>query len=484
MHQVLLVFLALVSAVCTAAPAEHLIQELPGLQNASGVAFRQYAGYVTIDAAHNKQLFYWFVESQRRPAEDPLVLWLNGGPGSSSLVGLLTEHGPFRPTRAGGLEPYAHAWNRVANVLYVEAPAGVGFSRSDDPSDYTTDDQQTAADNYAFLEAWFALFPEYRQHALYLSGESYAGHYIPTLAREILRRDTAKRLNVAGLLIGDPATHQDWFLRSMPGADAWPYMGFLYHHGLVSQAAYESAFVSCKFAAYMTDCSANFSAKSPACRAALAAAIKEIPATLDVYNVDADVCLTPAFTTTATAAFQHTAQWSGLSRHLAAARAAVPRAAAEPVRYEQDHRVDPCLASYMPAYLNRADVQRALHVEPTVWKEFGGIHYGTMDDDMVPVYRELLNHPRTGAWRILIFSGDFDLCVPFEATQRWVRCLGRPVVRPWHAWTLASGQVGGNIVEYDRIAFLTVKGSGHMVPYYTPDKGFAFFQRWIDNQPF
>ena len=469
---------------------EHLIQDLPGLRNASGVSFRQFAGYVTIDAAHNKRLFYWFVESQRRPAEDPLVLWLNGGPGSSSLVGLLTEHGPFRPTRDGGLEPYAHAWNRVANVLYVEAPAGVGFSRSDDPGDYTTDDQKTAADNYAFLQAWFALYPEYRQHALYLSGESYAGHYIPTLAREILARDTAQSLRVAGLLVGDPATHQDWFLRSMPGEDAWPYMGFLFHHGLVSHAAYEAAFVACKFAAYLADCSANFSAKSPACRAALTAAIKEIPATLDVYNVDADVCLQHDNGVSNT--LQHTAQWNGLSRHLLQLRqqlSAIPSDATATtgtgeVQYEQDHRVDPCLASYMPKYLNRADVQRALHVEPTVWKEFGGIHYGTMDDDMVPVYQEILNHPRARAWRILIFSGDFDLCVPFEATQRWVRCLGRPVARPWHAWTLASGQVGGNIIEYDRIAFLTIKGSGHMVPYYTPEKGFAFFQRWIDNQQF
>jgi len=106
-----------------------------------------------------------------------------------------------------------------------------------------------------------------------------------------------------------------------------------------------------------------------------------------------------------------------------------------------------------------------------------------MNDNMIPVYEEILNNPRTSSWRILVYSGDFDLVVPFQSTQRWIRCLGRPVVKPWHSWMIGK-QVGGNVIEYDRISFLTIKGSGHMVPYYTPDKGYAFFQLWIDKQPF
>lgn len=477
---------ALLGAVCSGAPAEHLVKTLPGLQNATGVPFKQYAGYVTVDQAHNRRLFYWFVESQRNPAKDPVVLWLNGGPGSSSLVGFLTEHGPFRPTPNGGVVQYEHSWNRVANMLYVEAPAGVGFSKSDDKSDYYTDDQKTASDNYAFLVNWFKLFPEYRSHALYLSGESYAGHYIPTLAREILRQDKENTLNVAGLLIGDPATHQDWFLPYMPGEDAWAFMGFLFHHALISQEAYERAANVCGFERYMSDCAANFSDKTPACRDAIRSAIKELPSPLDVYNVDAEVCLRGS----GRASHRYTAQWSGISRLTAElnmrALAQTPQTLpllVEPLGYEQDHRVDPCLANYMPLYLNRADVQQALHVDRTAWKEFGDIHYATMNDNMVPVYEDIIAHPRTAHWRILVFSGDFDLCVPFESTQRWIKCLGRPVTAPWRAWK-HNGQVAGNVIDYDRISFLTIKGTGHMVPYYTPEKGYAFFQRWLDKEAF
>jgi len=475
--------LAVVAVFCNAAPAEHQITALPGLVNSSGVKFRQYAGYVTVDESHKRKLFYWFVESQRNPAEDPLVLWMNGGPGSSSLIGFFTEHGPFRVRSDGNIEIYPQSWNNVANVLYVEAPAGVGFSNSQDQSDYNTDDQKTAADNYVFLQNWLDLFPEYRKHDLYLTGESYAGHYIPTLVHELLQKDTGNTLNVCGILLGDPATHQDWFLRSMPGEDAWPYMGFLFHHALISQGSYEKAFEECQYGAYMPDCSANYSVKTEACRNAIAAAIKELPGSIDVYDIDAEVCVKNGYEG-AINRLKHTAQWSGISRLAMDNLMAQAELKGTPsVRYEQNNRVDPCLEDYIPLYLNRDEVQKAIHADKTVWKSFGDIHYGTMNDNMIPVYEEILNNPRTTSWRILVYSGDFDLVVPFESTQRWIRCLGRPVTKPWHSWMIGK-QVGGNVIEYDRISFLTIKGTGHMVPYYTPDKGFAFFQKWIDKEPF
>ena len=122
-----------VASVCAAAPSEHLIENLPGLVNGSSVNFKQYAGYVMLDEKRNKKLFYWFVESQRNPAEDPLVLWMNGGPGYSSLGGFFTEHGPFHPRKDGSIELFKQSWNHVANVLYVESPCGVGFSKSNYP---------------------------------------------------------------------------------------------------------------------------------------------------------------------------------------------------------------------------------------------------------------------------------------------------------------------------------------------------------------
>jgi len=269
----------------------------------------------------------------------------------------------------------------------------------------------------------------------------------------------------------------------MPGEDAWPYVSFLFHHGLVSQEAYEAAFLECKFGDYMTDCNANFSGKTDACWDAIYALIGEMPDPIDIYDIDAEVCVQSGIDG-ALNRLQYTSKWSSLSRFVmnklkkSAALNGMPA-----VRYEQNNRVDPCLSNYIPLYLNRADVQKAIHVDKTTWKEMGNINYGSMDDDMVVLYQEFFNNPRSSSWRILLFSGDFDLAIPFESTQRWIHCLGRPVVKPWHSWMVGS-QVGGNVIEYDRISYLTVKGSGHMVPYYTPDKGYTFFQKWIDKEPF
>jgi len=475
--------LLFVVVLCYAAPMEHLITTLPGLVNSSGLKFRQFAGYVTVDQSHQRKLFYWFVESQRDPSKDPILLWLNGGPGASSFLGFFTEHGPFRVRSDGNIEPYPQTWNRVANILYLETPAGVGFSNSADKNDYNTDDQKVAADNYIFLQKWFQLFPEYSKNEFYLSGESYAGHYIPTLAQVILANDTNKTLNVRGILLGNPVTTQDLFMTFTPGENAWPYMSFLFNHALISQGSYETAFRECNFASYMPDCSANYSNKTEACWDAIINAIMEIPEPIDYYDIDAEVCEKDGVEG-AINRLMYTAQWSGLTR-LAIKKLKTKGKLMEKssVGYEQNNRVDPCLENYMALYLNRDEVQKAIHADKTNWKSLTNLGYGSMVDDMVSIYQEIIDNPRTSSWRILIYSGDFDVVVPFLSTQRWIRCLGRPVVKPWHSWMIGK-QVAGNVIEYDRISFLTIKGAGHMIPYYTPDKGYTFFQRWIDKEPF
>ena len=96
-----------------------------------------YSGYLTVDKAAGRALFFWLVESAQ--PDSPLTFWTNGGPGCSSLSGgLMSEMGPFRPQRGGaGLSANPWSWDRVSNMLYVEQPAGVGFSYSNTTSDYT-----------------------------------------------------------------------------------------------------------------------------------------------------------------------------------------------------------------------------------------------------------------------------------------------------------------------------------------------------------
>jgi len=480
-----LLFVLSAAVLCSAAPSEHLIQSLPGLINASSVKFRQYAGYVMLNETRNKKLFYWFVESQHDPANDPLVLWMNGGPGYSSLGGFFSEHGPFRVRKDNNIEPFEQSWNRIANVLYVESPCGVGFSKSNFPDeDYYSDDQKSAAENYLFLKNWFELFPEYQKHDLILASESYGGHYTPLLAREILQHDTENKIKVTGLLVGDPATCQDWFLPSEPGENTWSYLELFFSHGLISHKSYIDAFVKCDYATFISDCSAYYPNKSKECQVAINKALKELPTAIDVYDIDAEICLDDGYAGAAERML-YTTQWNGFSRFVHDSLMAEAKTnkmkRAPSFGYEQQNKVDPCLQDYMKPYLNRADVQKAIHADPTKWRASGNIRYGNQNDNLIPVWQEIMNNPRTKSWRILIFSGDFDAVVPFPGTQRWIHCLGLPVKKPWHQWMIGK-QVGGSIIEYDRMSFLTVKGSGHMVSYYTPDKGFEFFKQWINKE--
>ncbi|MFS7979696.1 putative carboxypeptidase D [Helianthus anomalus] len=159
------------------------ISRLPGQPSESN--FNQYSGYVTVDPHHGRALFYYFIESENNSSTKPLVLWLNRGPGCSSLgSGAMMELGPFRVNNDGKtLSINKYSWNQVANILFLESPAGVGFSYSNKSSDYKTPgDTQTAKDSYTFLVNWFERFPEYKTRDFYIAGESYAGHYIPQLA--------------------------------------------------------------------------------------------------------------------------------------------------------------------------------------------------------------------------------------------------------------------------------------------------------------
>lgn len=152
------------------------VAHLPGQPESPGVT--QFSGYVTVDERHGRALFYWFFQAQASPEQKPLFLWLNGGPGCSSIgYGAASELGPLRVVKQGqALEFNKYAWNQEANLLFLESPAWVGFSYTNTSSDLSKlDDDFVAEDSYSFLVNWFKRFPQYKGREFYISGESYAG---------------------------------------------------------------------------------------------------------------------------------------------------------------------------------------------------------------------------------------------------------------------------------------------------------------------
>ncbi|KAK6033227.1 serine carboxypeptidase, partial [Ostertagia ostertagi] len=223
---VLCLFVPLMSA----APELEQIKSLPNL--VEPMRSKQYAGYVEVSPV--KQLFYWYIESESNPANDPLVLFLNGGPGCSSLQGLFLEMGPFRVNNYGETvtrNPWT--WNRYANIIYLDAPAGVGFSvRLDGLWNYT--DTEVASDNYVALKEWFKKFPERRMNDFYAAGESYAGTYIPMLS-SFLIDDLG--INFKGMLIGNGCIDDILNFNSL--------VDFNYNHGFIDERYYRQSIEKC-----------------------------------------------------------------------------------------------------------------------------------------------------------------------------------------------------------------------------------------------
>lgn len=191
------------------------VTDLPGLTT---IKNRQYAGYLSTGSKAN--LFYWYVESDKPYQNTPLVLWLNGGPGASSLYGFLMENGPMQVNDKGLLQRRVFSWTRLAHYLVIDQPIGVGYSAGS-PNDYQ-DEAQAMEHLYRALLQFYQKHPELKSHPLILAGESYAGKYLPQLAMHILQQ---KEISLAAIMIGDP-----WI---NPLIQQQANIDYAYFHGLI-----------------------------------------------------------------------------------------------------------------------------------------------------------------------------------------------------------------------------------------------------------
>ena len=151
------------------------------LPNTTDFSSPTYSGF--LKASETKKLHYVFAESYDSPETDPVLIWFNGGPGCSSMLAFMQEMGPIEIDDG---ETYLSAnknpWTRRANVIWLESPAGVGWSIAGTEADLSTNDMIQSEDALAALKSWYGKFPEYSTNPLYVSGESYAGIYVPYLA--------------------------------------------------------------------------------------------------------------------------------------------------------------------------------------------------------------------------------------------------------------------------------------------------------------
>ncbi|KAK6958616.1 serine carboxypeptidase CPVL, partial [Biomphalaria glabrata] len=186
---------------------------LSRVQDEEGVIPPSHAGFITVDKKLGNHLFFWYFPTTSRRSEAPLLLWLNGGPGASSMVGLFYENGPLRAVTADSYTAWNKSWTNSFSMLYIDNPVGCGFSYSENiPQGYRTTDEEVAMDLYSFLEQFYTMFPEFMSRELYIGGQSYAGKYVSSLGYVLHSniQSGASKLPFRGAYIGgaffDPYT--------------------------------------------------------------------------------------------------------------------------------------------------------------------------------------------------------------------------------------------------------------------------------------
>lgn len=452
----LLLVIVCVAIMALAKPEADRVMELPDM--AKFDSFALYSGYLEIPEKKRK-LHYMFAESQNDPANDPLVIWFNGGPGCSSMLGFTQEHGPYTmPDGDPHFYENPNSWNKEANMLYIESPAGVGYSYFWGKDKDSFNDTTSSEDNYAALLKFYEKFPEYKKHDLYISGESYAGIYVPYLAYQIIEHGS--KLNLKGIIVGNGVTNYTY--------DCQPaYVGMGFWHALYGTSLHDKIEeLGCEFA-NLED--------TPECNE-LRKQFYDLVSKVNVYDVYRE-CY-----------YENSTQRMGssyINGQLKTYKKGMTAQEYTPFMFknaEELEIVPPCVyASGTTDYLNRQDVRDALHVETDqVWE----ICTDRIDYDAGEIASQWI-YPilKKNQIRMMHFSGNADGAVPTQGTKDWIHALQWKKVAEYAPFYIENRQVGGFIEQYDGITLASIQGVGHMAAQWSPVATHYAVKQFIKNKP-
>ncbi|KAE8008144.1 hypothetical protein FH972_004684 [Carpinus fangiana] len=386
--------------------SQTIINTLPGFPG--DLPFKLETGYVGVGELDDVQLFYYFIESGGSPKDDPLVLWLTGGPGCSALSGLVYEIGPLsfdytessKSSPTFKLNPYS--WTKVANIIFLDAPVGTGSKEGNE------------------------------------AGRKPA-------------------MNLQGYVLGDPSTipHDDYNSR----------IPFAHRKTLISDELYESI---------KTNCNGEYINIDPT----------NTPCVSDLIAVTE--CINKIYTANI---LEPTCSYLS------------PKPVAVGSKWDPSYGEDsvdlllsapqilkPWCRSYNYLFIyiwaNNKTVQEALGIREGSIKEWTRCNASlSYTDDVFSVLNYHQNLIKEG-YRMLIYSGDLDMVIPYVGTHAWIKSLNLTVSEEWEPW-FVDGQVAGYTMEYyykkSRLTYTI--GGGHTAPEYKPKECFAMIERWFAHYP-
>uniref|UniRef100_A0A914D582 Carboxypeptidase n=1 Tax=Acrobeloides nanus TaxID=290746 RepID=A0A914D582_9BILA len=457
--------------------------------------FKTYSGYLNANSNGTWKLHYMLTESRNNPEQAPLLFWFNGGPGCSSFSGSFEELGPFYIYKDGkSIYENVYSWNYQANVLYLESPVGTGYSYStDDPHYHKADDDQSLEQNLHALKDFFSrVMPKYQNRPFFLSGESYAGVYLPMLGAAITNGTldgSFPNKNFAGIAIGNG-------FMDVPGLTNSLILWSNYH-GRISLDNWErlkkpdccnttSDIDSCDWTQNLESQNRiDFVGKNTPCGNILNDIINATglyPA-LDPYNYYEDCYIGSQIT-----------WFAKPRRHYRGIRDETndPNYFQNPANLINRDSTDnmwgyPCWQeNYVFTYFNDPSVQTAFHIDQA-WMNakinFSDCNadlynqyinkYNTMDQFFDTILKNIENptYPVKN-FRILIYNGDVDTVCNFLGDSKFIKKVSdrngftsNNRTRWWYRTNIAGFyQTYSSKSSRTTIDVLTVKGAGHMVP--------------------
>ncbi|XP_003430729.1 probable serine carboxypeptidase CPVL isoform X2 [Ornithorhynchus anatinus] len=402
-----------------------------------GANVKSYSGYLTVNETYNSNLFFWFFPAQIQPENAPVVLWLQGGPGGSSMFGLFVEHGPYIVNKNLTLCDRDFSWTSKFSMIYIDNPVGTGFSFTTDNRGYAVNQDDVARDLYSALTQFFQLFPEYQKNDFYATGESYAGKYVPAISHFIhTHNPTAKlKINLKGIAIGDGF--------SDPASLIGGYADFMYQIGLLDEKQREYFQKQC-------DEILKHIKKGNWIKA------------FEIFDslLNGDQQSVPSFFQNAT----------GCSNYFNFLQCQEP---------EED--------SYFMKFLSLPEVRKAIHVGNLTFNDGAEVEKHLLEDVMKsvkPCLVDIMNN-----YRVLIYSGQLDIIVAAPLTEHFLTTVEWKGTQEYlkankNIWKiqLSDTEVAGYVRQVNDFHQVIVRGGGHILPSDQPARTFDMMNRFIFNK--
>lgn len=443
-----------------------IVERLPGFNGK--LPFRLETGYVGVGEEEKVQLFYFFVESERDPENDPLMLWLTGGPGCSGLSSFVYEIGPlaFDYANSSGnfpkLELNSNSWTQVANIIFIDQPAGTGYSYAKTSEAYNGNDTLSVTLTYDFLRKWLMDHPKYLKNPLYVSGDSYSGLFVAPLTRKMyngIEVGDKLRVNIKGYIQGNALTDRN--------IDFNGRIKYANRIGLISDKIYQSTKANCngnyidvdpKNVLCLNDLQKGTRCLKNIRRAHILEPWCDLPFLMSILQE------TPS---NAQSIFPIAGPWCREKNYI-----------------------------YSYIWANDKAVQKALNVHEGTKLEWvrcnESMHYRDYmkrTESYVYDVQSVIDdhqHLTSKSCRALIYSGDHDMVIPHLSTEEWIDTLKLPIADDWEPWFVDS-QVAGYKEKYSQndyeLTYATVKGAGHTAPEYKPEQCLHMVDRWFSGYP-